>query len=183
MTHIPNTHGGGAKTNKNGLRFEQTTSLKDALQYHNFILNPISSNRKSIGYEVYNEQKLIGYSVPKHALYSCFLAPRGIDYRQYNSKQWLPDECFINEITKTAFIIEKKFQSSSGSVDEKLPSCHFKKREYEKLFFPLGYPVVFIYVFNDWFQHYMYRDTLQYIEDMSCYYFFNEIPLTVFTKL
>lgn len=49
MTHIPNTHGGGAKTNKNGLRFEQTTSLKDALQYHNFILNPISSNRKSIG--------------------------------------------------------------------------------------------------------------------------------------
>lgn len=183
MTHIPNTHGGGAKTNKNGLRFEQTTSLKDALQYYNFILNPISSNRKSIGYEVYNEQKLIGYSVPKQALYSCFLAPRGIDYRQYNSKQWLPDECFINEITKTAFIIEKKFQSSSGSVDEKLPSCHFKKREYEKLFFPLGYPVVFIYVFNDWFQHSMYRDTLQYIEDMGCYYFFNEIPLTVFTKL
>ena len=86
-------------------------------------------------------------------------------------------------ITKTAFIIEKKFQSSSGSVDEKLPSCHFKKREYEKLFFPLGYPVVFIYVFNDWFQHSMYRDTLQYIEDMGCYYFFNEIPLTVFTKL
>ena len=116
-------------------------------------------------------------------MYSCFLAPRGIDYRQYNSKQWLPDECFINEITKTAFIIEKKFQSSSGSVDEKLPSCHFKKREYEKLFFPLGYPVVFIYVFNDWFQHSMYRDTLQYIEDMGCYYFFNEIPLTVFTKL
>ena len=52
MTRIPNTHGGGAKTNMNGLRFEQTTSLNDALQYHNFILKPISSNRKSIGYKV-----------------------------------------------------------------------------------------------------------------------------------
>lgn len=110
MTRIPNTHGGGAKTNMNGLRFEQTTSLNDALQYHNFILKPISSNRKSIGYEVCRGETLIGYSVPKHALYSCFLAPHGINYRQYNSKQWLPDECFINEITKTAFIIEKNFK-------------------------------------------------------------------------
>lgn len=180
MTRIPNTHGGGAKTNINGLRFEQTTSLNDALQHHNIILRPILSNRESIGYEVYNGQKLMGYSVPKHALYSCFLALRGIDYRQYNSKKWLPDECFIMESSRTAYIIEKKFQSSSGSVDEKLPSCHFKKGEYEKLFSPLGYSVVFIYVFNDWFRHPMYHDTLEYIKKMGCYYFFNEIPLDVF---
>lgn len=30
-----------------------------------------------------------------------------------------PDECYINEKTKTIFIIEKKFQQISGSVCEK----------------------------------------------------------------
>ena len=31
MPKSPNTHGGGARTNLNGLHFEQTTSLDDAL--------------------------------------------------------------------------------------------------------------------------------------------------------
>lgn len=31
MSRTPNTHGGGARTNKNGLHFEQTTSLDNAL--------------------------------------------------------------------------------------------------------------------------------------------------------
>ena len=29
MARIPNKHGGGAQTNRNGLHFEQTTSLND----------------------------------------------------------------------------------------------------------------------------------------------------------
>lgn len=97
--------------------------------------------------------------------------------RKFNSKQWLPDECFINFACKTAYIIEKQFQSISGSVDEKLPGCHFKKKEYEKLFIPLGYTVDYLYVFNDWFYEPRYRDTLNYVKDMGCYYFFNEILL------
>ena len=31
MPRTPNIHGGGARTNQNGLHFEQTTSLDDAL--------------------------------------------------------------------------------------------------------------------------------------------------------
>lgn len=31
MARVPNKHGGGAQTNRNGLHFEQTTSLNDAL--------------------------------------------------------------------------------------------------------------------------------------------------------
>ena len=31
MPRNPNIHGGGARTNQNGLHFEQTTSLDDAL--------------------------------------------------------------------------------------------------------------------------------------------------------
>lgn len=116
-------------------------------------------------------------SVPQYRLYSHFLKPSGIDYSNYNSKAWRPDEAFINFGNKTAYILEKKFQNCPGSVDEKLPSCHFKKLEYQKLFTPLRYNVVFIYIFNDWFRQSQYIDTLEYIEQMGCYYFYNSIPL------
>lgn len=112
-------------------------------------------------------------------MYSKFLEERQINYKEYNSKKWKPDECFVNTLTKTAYIIEKKFQNCSGSVDEKLPGCHFKKKEYEKLFKPLDLKVEFIYILNDWFEDKRYRDTLNYIEEMGCYYYFNRIPLDI----
>lgn len=95
---IPNKHGGGAKTNKNGLLFEQTTSLDSAL--------------KNMGFEVRNfkvsyKHSFIGYSVPQVKIYKEFLEKKGIDYSNYNSKKWRPDECFINERNKTAYIIDK----------------------------------------------------------------------------
>ena len=65
----------------------------------------------------------------------------------------------------------------SGLVDEKLPVCHFKKLEYKKLFSMLGYTMEYLYVFNDWFHDVRYTDTLNYIKDRRCHYFFNEIPL------
>lgn len=168
MARTPNTHGGGAQTNKNGLYFEQTTSLDYALTNAGYIVK---------NYVVYSGENPIGMSVPQNHVYTNFLKPRGINYENYNSKAWRPDEAFINFDNQTAYIIEKKFQNCSGSVDEKLPSCHFKKWEYEKLFTPLGYRVEFIYIFNSWFTDPKYRDTLFYIKEMGCHYFYNEIPL------
>lgn len=168
MARTPNIHGGGARTNANGLYFEQTTSLEDALE---------NARYNVYGTEVYDGEKLIGLTVPKNKIYSCFLEPNGIDYTYYNSKKWLPDECFIHLEDKVAYIIEKKFQNCEGSVDEKLPGCHFKKLEYEKLFAPLNFQVEYLYVFNDWFLKDKYKDTLEYIEMMDCQFFFNEIPL------
>lgn len=168
MSRIPNRHGGGAQTNANGLHFEQTTSLNDALCQAGYTVQ---------NYRVYRNNYQIGMSVPKGSLYTMFLEPNGIDYRYINSKQWQPDECYINFEYKIAFIIEKKFQNNSGSVDEKLPGCHFKKKEYEKLFHPLNFTVEYLYVFNDWFYDPRYRDTLDYITEMGCHYCFDEIPL------
>ena len=169
MPRVANRFGGGAQTNANGLHFEQTTSLDDALQNAGYVVRRC---------HVYRGTDLVGMSVQKRNLYSMFLEPNGVDYRTVNSKQWQPDECFINFEHRVAFIIEKKFQNSSGSVDEKLPGCHFKKQEYEKLFRPLGYEVEYLYVFNDWFYDPRYRDTLDYIRAMGCHYYFNEIPLS-----
>ncbi|WP_288758912.1 PD-(D/E)XK nuclease superfamily protein [uncultured Veillonella sp.] len=170
MPRRPNRFGGGAQTNVNGLRFEQNTLLDEALQEIGFEVRE---------YHVYNGDKKIGMSVPKHKLYTIFFRKVHIDYKKYNSKRWLPDECFINEEQKTAYIIEKKYQNRAGSVDEKLPGCDFKKKEYEKLFHALDpqYKVEYLYVFNNWFTKESYKDVLEYITSVGCHYFFNEIPL------
>lgn len=168
MPKTPNRYGGGAKTNQNGLYFEQTTSLDNAL---------INAGYRVENHEIYRGNLRIGMSVPQKSLYTYFLNPQGIYYYNYNSKEWRPDEAFINFENQTVYIIEKKFQNCAGSVDEKLPSCHFKKIEYQKMFEPLNFEVEFIYIFNNWFLNDKYRDTLEYIKKMGCYYFFNEIPL------
>lgn len=168
MARIANKFGGGARTNVNGLHFEQTTSLDTALS---------NAGYRVAGYEVYNGAIKVGLSVQKHDFYKHFLIPHGVDFTEYNSKKWLPDECYVNLKTNTVFIIEKKFQNCAGSVDEKLPNCDFKKWEYEKLCNPIGFEVEYLYVFNDWFLQDVYRDTLEYIRMVGCNYFYNEIPL------
>jgi len=50
-------------------------------------------------------------------------------------------------------IIEKKWQEVSGSVDEKLQTCGFKIRQYNRLVEGTGLEVKFTYLLNDWFTH------------------------------
>lgn len=170
MGRMHNIYGGGSQTNKNGLAFERDTSLEEALINAGYVIK--SGN-------VYDKNNnFIGLSIPKNNLYKNFLEKEKIDYKKYNSKKWLPDEAFLNFETKTIYIIEKKYQQTSGSVDEKLPNCDFKKKEYQKLFNPLNIKVEYIYVFNDWFRDYQYTDVLKYIIDVDCKYYYNEIPFT-----
>lgn len=165
----PNKHGGGAVPNINGLHFEQETSLDEALIRAGFVIDA--------NHDVWKNGIRFGKSVKKNSFYKLFLEPNGIDYRKYNSKRWLPDECFVNENTKTVYVIEKKFQNSSGSVDEKLSACVFKRAEYQKLLTPLGYHAEYMHVMNDWFRQPQYKDILNYCEENQSPYFFNNIPL------
>ena len=168
MARKANIHGGGAKTNINGLKFEQTTSLDESFALAGY---------KVENHEVYYNDEKIGLSVPKYSFYSHFLESKGIIYTNYISKQWLPDECFVNDKSNCVYIIEKKFQNCSGSVDEKIPNCAFKKKIYEKLCTPIEFKVQFIYLFNDWFKAPKYTDMLYDVNSVGCSYYFNEIPL------
>ncbi len=165
-----NTHGGGAQTNANGLKFEQDTSLNNALIMKGFKINKFA---------VLKNGKILGLSLPKHNLYKVFEHLMDDGYLNYVSKRLLPDEAFYNFSSNTIYIIEKKFQNSSGSVDEKLQTCDFKLWEYRKMFSPIDIDVRYIYVLNDWFKQKMYDDVKQYIRDHECDYYFNEIPLDV----
>lgn len=168
MSRKINTHGGGSKTNKNGLLFEQSTSLVSSLVNSGFIVTDD---------EVFSNNKFLGYTYNKHHFYSDFLSKKGINYEGYNSIKWLPDDMFINEINKTVYIIEKKFQNSSGSVDEKLSTFQFKIYEYRKLLDPINYKVQYIYLLSDWFKQYKYKDYFDYMKLNNCPYYFNELPL------
>ena len=61
MPRNPNIHGGGARTNQNGLHFEQTTSLDDAL---------CNAGYDVINHTVCRGTHQIGMSVPQKKLYT-----------------------------------------------------------------------------------------------------------------
>ena len=168
-----NKSGGGAQTTINGLAFERKIKLADIL-----VANGFEICKKTR--EVTKDGKLIGKNVGNRCLYTKFLNLLGINEYDYISKRLLPDECFINEKTKTAYIVEKKFQKNPGSVDEKLQTVDFKMKQYRKLFNAAGYKLQFIYVCNEWFQKPEYKDTRNYIRDSGAQLYFNEMPLTCF---
>ena len=170
MPRIANRYGGGAQTNRNGLLFEQETSLNDALIDAGFdIYNQ---------YDVYYHNHFVGRSINQNEFPTIFLREHGINDRLINSKRWKPDEAFINEQNRTVYIIEKKFQSSSGSVDEKLATFPFKIREYRKLLDPIGYDIVYIYLLSSaWFDVPRYQDYYDYMEELNCPYYFDRLPL------
>jgi hypothetical protein len=166
MAKKPNTVGGGAKTNHNGLAFEGRTDLLEALNQH--------PDFTVIGNQVFRDGIIVAHYYEKHNLYSGFLSPNGVDYTKILSKKLLPDGALL--VGKTIYIIEKKYQAGSGSVDEKLQTCDFKRKQYIKLFAPLGIKVEYYYVLNDWFDKPEYNDVFQYIESVGCKYFIEELP-------
>ena len=122
MARKPNKHGGGAKTTTNGLKFERDTDfseLVDSLPGYEVKEIDFKDRKATKGFEVFRvgEEEIIGKIMPQYRFYD-FLKELGI--KNTNSKQWKPDEVFINFENHTVYIVEKKWQESEGSVDEKL---------------------------------------------------------------
>lgn len=164
-----NIYGGGARTNEFGLKFEQDTSLNDALLAAGYTVSP---NGK-----VKIASKEVAISAPKHELYRRLLEPRGVSWKKKLSKKLLPDDALFVYDIKALYIIEKKFQHQAGSVDEKLQTCDFKKKQYQKLVSDLGWRVEYLYVCNDWFTQPEYEDVRNYVKSVGCHIYFNAIPL------
>ena len=158
---------GGANT-KTGLVFEGETDLSTFL-----------STQK--GYEVLDEEvfykkKLVGRILKKNAFYK-FLAEQGVDWKEIISKRLLPDDSIFVIVKNTLYVIECKFQQVAGSVDEKLQTCDFKRKQYKKLLSRLNIEAEYIYLLSDWFKQKQYKDVLDYIISVNCSYYFEYIPL------
>ena len=162
----------GANT-KIGLHFEEKVDLVQA--FDNVEGYSIQEQNDSLFGVLYDNQE-VGLIFKKHALYK-FLADKNINWKERLQKKLLPDNVFYNFLNQTIYIIEVKHQQTPGSVDEKLQTCDFKRKQYVKLLDDLNIDVEYIYVFNDWFLKDEYKDVLQYIKLEGCKFYFNEIPL------
>lgn len=125
---------------------------------------------------VYYNNAVVAHIFKKHGLYK-YLNEHNVDWTKHLSKKLLPDNCIYVIVNNTVFILEVKHQEVTGSVDEKLQTCDFKKKQYIKLFSELNYEVEFVYILDDWFKDPKYKDTLDYIISVGCKYYFNYIPL------
>lgn len=128
------------------------------------------------GINVYYKGKIVALTFKKHQFYK-FLESNGIDWKDYISCRLLPDNCIYVIIMNTLYIIEVKSQVTAGSVDEKLQTCDFKKKQYQKLLSKLNIEVEYVYILSDWFRDKRYKDVLDYIQSVRCQYYFNYIPL------
>ncbi|MBO4373043.1 MAG: hypothetical protein J5826_08945 [Bacteroidales bacterium] len=159
------TGGGNTIT---GLIYEGEVELAEYLNQQN-------------GYQIDNHNvlyngKVVAYVFKKHNFYT-FLENKGVDWKKHLSKKLLPDNCIYVIVNNTLFILEVKTQNVAGSVDEKLQTCDFKKKQYKKLVAELNYEVEYVYILSDWFKQPQYKDVLDYIISVGCQYYFNYIPL------
>jgi hypothetical protein len=160
---------GGSKTAFSGLRFESRVAMKNLLD-------------SLPGYKVkddtvYFKNEKVAEFYGKNKLYKNLLEANNIDYSGIISKKLLPDEAILILAGKTLFIIEIKFQEVAGSVDEKLQTCDFKRKQYSKLLQPLNIDVEYVYILNDWFNKPEYKDVLEHVKSVGCHYFFHVLPL------
>lgn len=128
------------------------------------------------GTNVLYKGKVIAYIFKKHEFYY-FLEKNNIDWKQLISSKLLPDNCIYVIVNNTLFIIEVKNKNVAGSVDEKLQTCDFKRKQYKKLLSQLNIEVEYIYILSKWFKNPKYKDVLDYIISVNCQYYFDYIPL------
>ena len=185
---------GGANT-KTGLAFELKTDLPNFISKqsgyevveNDFDIKLVKRTgevrkikRSSTARWIVNfEGEKVAEIFQKHGLYRYF-DEVDLNYKAIISKKLLPDDSIFVMDNNTVFIIEKKTQKTQGSVDEKLQTCDFKLKQYKKLVSPLNKEVKYYYLLDEWFLNSNYKDVLDYIISVGCYYRFNYIPLKEF---
>ena len=140
--------GKGGGNTRTGLIFEGKTDLSEFLKQQ--------PHYAVIGNDVFYNKNKVAEVYKKFKFYSIFLQRLGIDWKQHISKQLLPDDSLFVLLNNTLFIIECKHQEVAGSVDEKLQTCDFKKKQYKKLMAPANIDVEYIYLLDDWFRNEKY---------------------------
>lgn len=154
------TGAGGANTNKNGLSYEEKTNLETL--YSECVENKKNKSKiiKFIGYE----NELINANKSMLHKYMENLGEKNTTLQSAAGCKE-PDEAYIDLAKKYVFIIEKKFQQTPGSVDEKIQTAAFKKYHYSNLF--PNFKIHYIYCLSDWFKRDEYKSVLEYLSNIN----------------
>lgn len=127
------TGAGGARTNANGLAFEDLTSNRSRLEDLGFTKTMMGKGKTmfTLSKHYEDEEKSITYA-SKHGFKKYIKTTFNVDlYRE-------PDEAYVVHYKTTnqymIMILEKKNQNCEGSVEEKLFTGSFIRRLYQKRF-------------------------------------------------
>lgn len=168
------TGGVGGGNTRTGLNFEGNVDFQKLIsKVPGYTVKAIPGKA---GMGLFFKGTLVARCFRKHDFYR-FLEESKINWDKIVSKRLLPDDALLVIVRETLFIIEVKYQQVAGSVDEKLQTCDFKRKQYLKLVTPLGLKVEYVYVLSDWFKKPEYKDVLEYIHSVNCHYKFNELPI------
>lgn len=165
------TGAGGKQTNIHGLDFEQKTYLGDWIQDSGFTLEQFSGNNtRTQLFKVYKDKKLIAYYGRQGQIYTLlkFLYPDKMSNEYIKtvlSKRIFPDAFIFNIKHKELVIFEKKWQQSSGSVDEKLQTAPYKLQMFEKLTRNIKLKIKYQYILSKWFANPEYRNIKEYYQN------------------
>jgi hypothetical protein len=154
------TGAGGANTNKNGLSYEEKTNLETLYSECNENKKNKSKVIKFIGYEneLINANKSILHKYMENIGEKDTSIQSAAGCKE-------PDEAYIDLTRKYIFVIEKKFQQTPGSVDEKIQTAAFKKYHYSNLF--PNFKIHYIYCLSDWFKRDEYKSVLEYLSNIN----------------
>lgn len=161
--------GAGGGNTITGLIFEGKNDLAAFLSNQNGYF--VDKEKK-----VFYKRKQVAQIFKKYEFYK-FLKKLNINWEEIVSKRIVPDDAIYVLVNNTFFIIECKSQQVSGSVDEKLQTCDFKKKQYQKLLYRANIEVEYIYILDSWFKKPEYKDVLDYIISVGCQFYFEYIPL------
>jgi hypothetical protein len=160
------TGAGGANTNVNGLSYEDKTNLESLYTVLKTEKIDKKTELKTIKFPNY-EISLINANKSKLYKYLKSINEKNITLQPAAGCKE-PDEAYIDNVRKSIFIIEKKFQQTEGSVDEKIQTGPFKKFHYSQQF--PNYKIHYIYCLSDWFKRAEYTSVLDYLLN-------NDIPI------
>lgn len=153
------TGAGGSNTNKNGLSYEERTCLDDKIN----ILQHLKDSKVITFCE--NGKQFI--QTNKSNLFKCMEKHMDKSIKKAHGCK-NPDECYIDPLSNTMFIIEKKFQQCSGSVCEKIQTPDFKVWQYSRTF--PNYTIIYMYCLSDWFKENC-KAELEYLTYKQIHYF------------
>jgi len=179
---------GGAKTQKAGARFEESTAeelIKEILRSGYQIVEehrPKGNTKTLHGLSLTNGS---GYPLEiyyQDGLYKLFFEPRGINWKDKFSSRLKPDTAIYSTAHRVLTIVEKKQQETEGSVAEKLQTCDYKLNYYTTLTRDLNIKVQLFWLLGSYFENKQesLRSVFDYMEQKGSRYFFHRIPLKEF---
>ena len=146
---------GGSNTNKNGLGFENKTDILQSIKI--IKKEKLTKTQYAIYTKINNKNVII---LKKCGFIKYFKNKKDYNYNPKNYKALQPDLCILDEENNCINIIEKKFQSCSGSVDEKLQTFQYKIWLLQQLC--PNYEIKYYFCLCNWFKQKRYEPEMEY---------------------